>query len=308
MRGMRTANALGNTTGQTMTQTDSERIAELERIVTELQAVIGDYHERADMAKRPVELPNGEYPLMFRQRQLGLGTDELAARVAALEARPATGSANASASVVPVRAPAGAVAIRETMPLVSRVYNEGDFELAAEVHDTPQQFNAPIGLGGPPLQGIPVTVRKNGQIVFAIKVASADTQEKTGDRMRLGAVLFEPHDNGVRLVQGGAWIGGQLNRVQNEVRILAMDSQGTVSKSVADFSQPRGERGQLWIIREDFENKHICITPCRAGWGVKVEGSTQTMNDHNPNPLDRSVTLVEPITQTRDVRAEDYAG
>ena len=290
--------------------TDSARISELETVVTELQTVIGDYHNRADMNDRPSELPNGEYPIMFRQRQIGLGIDELATAVAALReevaalaARFATGGANAISEIIPLRAPANAVAVREMMPLVSRVYNEGDYELTAEVHDTPQQFNAPIGLGGPPLDGIPATVRVNGQIVFATKVKEADSQEKSGDRLRLGSVLFEPHDGGVRLVQGGAWIRGQLNRVQDHVRILAMDSQGTVSKSDEDFSSGRGERGQLWIIREDFERRMISVAPCRAGWGVEVDGSTQTMNDHNPNPHDRVVTLVEPIMQTRDIAA-----
>jgi hypothetical protein len=61
---------------------DSERIAELERIVTELQAVIGDYKNKADMSKPPAELPNGEYTIMFRQKQLGYGADA-AVRLAA---------------------------------------------------------------------------------------------------------------------------------------------------------------------------------------------------------------------------------
>ena len=290
--------------------TDSDRIAELETIVTELQTVIGDYHDRADMSDRPTELPNNEYPIMFRQRQLGLGIDDLARavtdlreEVAALAARFATGGASATSAVVPLRAPDGAVAVREMRPTSSRIFSDGDLEVAAEVHTAPQQFNAEVGLGGPPLSGIPLAVRKGGQVVFAINAKEAATQEKSGDRQRLGAVLFDPYDNGVRFVQNGAWIGGQLNRVQNEVRILAMDSQGTVSQSFEDYSQSKVERGQDWILRRDAIRKMWIFTPCRAGWGFAIDCSTQSMNDHNPNPNDRELVLVEPIMQTRDIDA-----
>lgn len=291
--------------------TDSERIDALEALVTELQAVIGDYHNRADMNNRPTELPNGEYPVLFRQRQLGLGVDDLArsvstltAQVAALAAKVATTSgASSSSSVVPLKAPAGAVAVREMRKTSSRIFSDGDFNVSAEVHTAPQQFMGEVGFFGPPLSGIPVAVRKGGQVVFAINAREADTQEKNGDRQRLGAVLFDPYDNGVRFVQNGAWIGGQLNRVQDEVRILAMDSQGTASQSFEDYSKAKVERGQDWILRRDVARKMWIFTPCRAGWGFALDCSTQSMNDHNTNPNDRELVLIEPIMQSEDIDA-----
>lgn len=68
--------------------TDSERIAALETTVAELQTAVGDYHNKADMSVRPTELPNGEYPILWRQRQLGLGIDAVVAKVAALAVSP----------------------------------------------------------------------------------------------------------------------------------------------------------------------------------------------------------------------------
>jgi hypothetical protein len=211
----------------------------------------------------------------------------------------------------PVPPPSG-TAIRETRSVVgqSEVYVDGKFDIPladCDVRARPQAFLAECGFGGPPIRGVMAAIRKGGQIVFSMLAREANTQEKNGDRDRLGTILYEPYDNGFRFVQNGAWIGGKLQRVASHVRILAMDSAGTVSKSDEDYSGERVERGQLWIIREDFVNKKIIVTACRAGWGVESAASTQTFNDHNPNPGDRVATHIAPIPgEPREIRAEDY--
>lgn len=96
-------------------QSDSARIVRLEAKVDTLMRVIGEFRVRPDLAVACIELPNGECPVLYRQRQLGVAADAaythtipgfqaqisgLATRLAMVESRPATGgSAVAGTSV-----------------------------------------------------------------------------------------------------------------------------------------------------------------------------------------------------------------
>ena len=269
------------------------------------------------------DLPNGQAKVLKSLYQLHValddlrGIDEKEGRVAALErqldglveqvrlleARPDVQTPPNILPLVPAKP--GEIAERDMVERPSRMFNPANFAFAddqIDVHDRPQQFNAPVAFGGRPLNlGQMAQVLSGGEVLFYSEVKEANTQEKDGDRKRLGVVSFNPYDNGVGFIRGAIWDKqGNVNRVEDVVQMLKMDSQGTVSKSHDDYSKPKVERSQLWIIREDFERKMIWVTPCRAGWGAGVAASDQTtnnLNDENdgkPN-FNRSAVLIEAL-------------
>ena len=125
--------------------TADERIAELEATVTRLEAALGDFMSpRLGVAEwtanRPSVLPNGDYPVFYRMRQIGISQDAivenvvpaLAQRIAALEARPA-----ATTTPVPVGQPfpAGVQVVAGDVVFTGRVGFGGiNPEVRSQVH------------------------------------------------------------------------------------------------------------------------------------------------------------------------------
>lgn len=218
--------------------TDSERIAELERIVTEFQAVIGDYHDRADMANRPAELPNGEYPILFRQRQLGLGIDQavseveaLGSRVAALEARPASSTLSGD---VRDQLAAYNVHIRQNKLTVGMLPDEDD--------------PSALQIGG-----------DAAATILGLSNAYADGSPRGTDGQNPGeahksTLVVSDNDGGMRLRQYFQWkrVDGAIKRVRNTTNrpagILALDSRNDLCASRNEVGS-ESDGGQAWYMR-----------------------------------------------------------
>ncbi len=66
---------------------DRLEITALKAEVAKLRREIGQFETRQDTAKRPEELPNGDYNVAFRQRQIGEAIDQVVETVARMEAR-----------------------------------------------------------------------------------------------------------------------------------------------------------------------------------------------------------------------------
>lgn len=219
---------------------------------------------------------------------------------AAPPAMPPTSANQQTGSTVVAPVPASGTAVRDMRDTVSVLLDDAKIASmeaqGVQVFDSPVQFNGPVGMGGPPLDGHPLVMRKGGEVIALSKVASANTQNKTGDVWRAGSCsIVNEYDNGSRMIRGGFWHNGILHRVQDIIDIYGFDSAGTVSKSHEDYSKPEVERSQDWIVREDFDAKEIVLVACRAGWGARIAASTQTTNNLNENNFDRSVQIIAPL-------------
>lgn len=250
------------------------------------------------------ELPSGRYPLFLTDYQLRLqgiapmsdAISDLRARVSAVEARPQSASVQvlplvpASGTATPMMRPTNSVLITDTT-----AYDANVTERFGNV-----QADS-IGVGGPPIRGYPLALRKGGEVVYLEgNVPEQETQEKSGPRNRAGAFSINRYDNGMRMIRGGFWVDGVLQRVQPVLDILGFDGAGTTSKSTEDYSKPVVERCQDWIIAMDWGRRKLMLTVCRAGWGVEVCGSTETTNylndpnDGRPN-FNRSAEIIATL-------------
>lgn len=300
---------------------DTERIALLESMLgIQFLGMTGE-QLRAEL-KPENELPGGKYPLLLSDYQLRVAfadalaqIEQLKAKLAALEARP-TGSVQAGGTSLPLSAPDGAVAVREMYQSDPKRVTVGmlaDMQRSdAVVHNEAVAFLGEVGIGGLPIKNVPLVLRRGAEVVAMRRVSESSTQEKAGDRIRLHSFSASDYDNGMRMIKGAVWIDGVMHISSTDpiVDIVAMDSQGKVSKSRGDYRNGNTalERGQVWCVREDLDNPEgpmLWIQGCAAGLGIGVESSTQSMNDHNPNPNDRQLVLVKPIKASRTAQPPD---
>ena len=302
-----------------MSLTDAQRIDALETAVTRLEAIIGvqfmydrETSSLAEELKAENELPTGQYPMVLNDYQIRAGIAELAAHIerelAAIRARQPADAVGES-SGLPLRAPAGAVAVKEMRNASSELLTSEVLhakEIGANPVHEPQAFLGEVGIGGYPIAGVPLAMRKNGGVAF-IGERSTGTQEGV-PMVRAAMVWHEHHDNGFRIMQGGVYIGGKLYRTGDDIRMMALDGAGKFSMSLENYASGRVERGQLWAVWEDLDNPEgpmLWFQSCMAGMGIGVVGSTQTMNEHNPNANDRGVVLVAPIKASREATRDD---
>jgi hypothetical protein len=284
--------------------TDAEKIAELQEAVSRLEAAVGmAYAVKAptDADLKPEnELPSGRYPLLLSDYQIRKhGIAPMQEDISELQSRPPTQPPPPEASnpVLPL-VPAEGTAVREMRNTSSVVVtDENATNAVPEQVFGRTQFNGEVGIGGPPVEGMDLTLRGGGEILMLDRVPAQDTQEKDGDRLRAMVVSMNRYDNGFRLIRGGWWKNGVLHRVQNVIDIFAMDSAGWVSKSVEDYSKPQVERCQDWIVKpyDDARGKGYEFVVCRAGYGARVSGSTRTTNMNNPENFNRSAEILEPL-------------
>lgn len=283
----------------------------------------------------------GRYPLFLSDYQIRVGLAEgfsgLQAKIGSLGEHPTVQSyVNAAiASIQPPppaasQPPSGgislpltstATAVRDMRDLNAErdaghrvTFNAAALRREATVHHGDHAFVGKVAVGSDHVLDVDpsLQVRAGGEILFHSVVAPENTQEyRLGgpyvSRTRLGAVSFNAYDNGIRFIRGAVWRNGimQHNPDDPRVQILAMDSQGTVSKSVEDYSQGTVERSQLWIIQEDFEARKIRLIPTRAGWGAEICASTTTTN-HRAGELgrahlflDRCVPLINALPNSQ---------
>jgi hypothetical protein len=286
-------------------------------------------------ANKPAELPNGDYNVAYRQRELGIDQDDVrnnvipafSARIADLEriveaqatmivqlqeqldSRPPadveTGLPLGGDQEV-VRDVRNVRELREQGHIVT--FNADALRRDAEVHHGNHAFPDKLAIGAGYVLDVDakLQVLGGGEVLFHSRVPAARTQEKDRDRTRLGVVSYNPYDDGVRFIRGAVWRNGVMhhNPDNPRVHILAMDSQGTVSKSVEDYNDEFVERSQLWIIQEDHEAKKVRFIPCRAGWGYEIAAGSITTNDRVPAHqahkfLDRRVPIINALPGAR---------
>jgi len=290
--------------------TQAQEIATLKEQVAELQLMLGTKFlgmssaQLASELKPENELPGGRYPYILSDFQLHTAIDSM--QGAPSVPPPVDNQIPLPRDVLPL-VPAdgkkvGTVDMRPTNSVLLDDAKIASMESqGAQVFANPVQFDGPVGMGGPPIAGHPLTMRKSGEVIFLSKVLSANTQNKTGDVWRAASVSgVNEYDDGTRLIRGGFWHNGILHRVQSIIDIFGFDSAGTVSKSHEDYSKPQVERCQDWIVREDAEAREIVLVACRAGWGARIAASSDTTNMNNsendgkPN-FDRSAQVIEPL-------------
>lgn len=301
--------------------TVAEKVAQLEAIVgiarfTSPRLGFDDWK----VAKNAAPLTqSGDRNVYDRMREIGVSQDTivenevpaLKAQIAALSARlaaleSATPTAPASTIGLPL-VPAAGTAVREMRDLNAAKAGGHivPFSAAAlslpvdQVHPGNHAFPGKVAVGTDKVLDLDadLQVSGGGEVVFHTRVAAGNTQEKNGDRTRLGVVSFSPYDNGVRFIRGAAWRNGVMHHNPDDptVHVLGMDSQGTVSKSTEEYSSGTTERSQLWIVREDHENKEIVFVPCRAGWGFRIAASTRTTNMNNEQNFNRTAQIIGPL-------------
>jgi hypothetical protein len=289
-------------------------------------------------ANKPKELPNGDYNVAYRQRELGIDQDKLNEQtipelraliddLGRIAEAQATQIVRLQEQVDNLQAPPADVStglplggdqqavrdvrnvreLREQGHIVT--FNADALRLDAEIHHGNHAFPDRLAIGAGYVLDVDakLQVLGGGEVLFHSRVPASKTQEKDRDRTRLGVVSYNPYDDGIRFIRGAVWRNGVMhhNPDNPRVQILAMDNAGTVSKSVEDYNDEFVERSQLWIIQEDFQAKVIRIIPCRAGWGVEVAAGTTTTNDR-AGPLgnahlflDRRVPLIRALPGAR---------
>jgi hypothetical protein len=303
----------------------TEELARLAAVEDAIGMHWATHHPSPDDLIPENTLPSGRYPLILADYQIRLsGIPPLESKIAALEARCAdlervnevqatrivelqeqVGNVPApSVNVLPLVAAEG-TAVRETRDLKKlredgwvKTFDANALRLDAEQHHGHHAFLGKVAIGGQPLDlDAGLQVNGGGEVLFYSRVPEAKTQEKNGDRTRLGVVSFNPYDNGVRFIRGGAWKNGVMHHNPDDpvVHILAMDSSGWVSKSREDYSKDTAEKCQDYIIKEDDERKEYVFVVCRAGWGARIAASTRTTNMNNPDNFNRSAQLIAPL-------------
>jgi hypothetical protein len=311
---------------------DASEIAELRTRIEKLELLVGiAYYGKTAAEIRAMltpdrTIPGERYSLMQSDVQIRDGIADLAKAIEANDTsidalaeiirnlpNPASGAVSVIGSVLPLRAPAGAVAVREMRDAVSDLLTSDVLHEQLEHQDTQRVFTGPtafmdeVGIGGYPLKGVALTMRKNGGVAFVGETQAPDAQE--GQYMvRAAQVWHEHHDNGFRIMQGGVYAGGKLYRTGDKIRMMALDGAGKFSMSLEDYASGRVERGQLWAVWEDLDNPEgpmLWLQGCMAGLGIGVVGSTQTMNEHNPNANDRGIVLIAPIKPSREATRAD---
>ena len=189
-----------------------------------------------------------------------------------------------------------------TMPSVNITESlMSEMEIDAQVIDYPVAFMNEVGIGGAPLAGHALTLRKSGEIVCLETVESDKTQEKSGPQIRAGAFHLNPYDGGMGMVQGGFWHNGVLHRSRPDINMVKFDSRGELSLNFEDYVDGKVERGQAFVIHIDRENRRYVLSFRRAGWGLDIACNTDSGNDHNPNLDDRRIELVAPTDGVRNV-------
>jgi hypothetical protein len=312
---------------------DASEIAELRTRIEKLELLVGiAYYGKTAAEIRAMltpdrTIPGERYSLMQSDVQIRDGIADLAKAIEAndtsIEALaemirnlpdPASGAVSVIGSVLPLRAPAGAVAVKEMRDASSTLLTSdllhGQLEFGGDethrVFTGPTAFIDEVGIGGFPIKGVPLAMRKNGGVAF-VGERSDGTQEGV-PMVRAAMVWHEHHDNGFRIMQGGVYAGGKLYRTGDKIRMMALDGAGKFSMSLEDYASGRVERGQLWAVWEDLDNPEgpmLWLQGCMAGLGIGVVGSTQTMNEHNPNANDRGIVLIAPIKPSREATRAD---
>lgn len=304
--------------------------------VDTLSAVLGNHAKNIPCEQLEAERPaswfgDGGYETRYRLKQIGCAIDNavlivsgFAARIDGLAQRVAAVEGGTAPTAPP---PSGgfalpltslATAVRDLRDLNAEragghivPFNAAALRREATVHTGDHAFSGKVAVGADHVLDVDANLQVgagSGEIVFHSRVPFAETQEfRLGgpavDRTRLGVVSFNSYDNGVRLIRGAVWRNGIMQHNPDDpiVQVLGMDSQGTVSKSVEDYSKGTVERSQLWIIQEDFAARKIRVIPTRAGWGVEVCAGETTTNHraeqlgHADKFLNRCVPLINAL-------------
>lgn len=211
----------------------------LEERVAALEKIVGNFSIPADMAHPPAELPNGEYPIAFRQKQLGYATDaavktvgEFDARLKALE-----------------NTPAGTADVKAGLAAYDIHIAPGKLSIGWEVDDETQ---APLQLGG----------RVAAEIQGRSNVNKTDGQNP--NEPHINTLVVCDNDGGARLRQYMKWFNGKVRNTTNRPgSIFAIfDSMGDTC-----ISDDRWAVGQFWYwVKSSTRGLFATYQP-----GVKIE-------------------------------------
>lgn len=230
--------------------TDTERIDELERIVLELQAAIGDYHNPIDLTHPPAELPNHEYPILFRQRQLGVGIDSLVQQVEAIAQHP-TGSVQ--------------VPITENH-VTGNLVVDGDLVVGRK-----------LSIGMQPDEAYDAALQIGGNVAAEILGVSntKGTDKQNPGEVHKNVISVAGNDGGLRFLQNLGWgPGGKIRTTLNRrASILALDSMGDVCKSTEEVGAT-SDGGQSWYIRTQGNVVEFCTY--KVGAFIRILKSVAT--------------------------------
>lgn len=235
--------------------TDTERIDELERIVLELQAAIGDYHNPIDLSHPPTELPNGEYPLLFRQRQLGVAMDSLVADIEALKQEP-TGSVQ-----VPTGTPSEdeVIAILAARGLYLRdgMFGFGGFDpkSAATVQVFGNQFIGDASIQFTHQQGHVATTSLSGDRGF---------RDLNNQRLLREGYDAVDTDNGAHYVERLETVNPNALSSQ-----IGTDSKHQFSIKRVDPNHPHQHTQDLVLVIDE-DSQTLFIKTYRTGWKVAL--------------------------------------
>ncbi len=212
--------------------TTAERLAALEAEVTKLRREVGQFETRQDTSKRPEELPNGDYNVAFRQRQIGEAIDDVVLKVAALGSGAAQGAKGDTGATGP-RGPQG-------IPGVAGGGSGGDCPL---VGPTPPAFQWPVesnGFAAPAGSGGPSgpTLEKNihhGGFLCVSNAAPEGSNATSGPNGQ--AMGIEGRSKGrIRVnTRGGAESDGGMRDMTNYVDLEPRDGAGTITRRGYDI-------------------------------------------------------------------------
>jgi hypothetical protein len=236
-------------------------LAQVEAEVVKLRRDVGNFDVKQDTSVRPAELPNGDYNVAFRQRQLGEATDAAVAlvnefrdRLAALEA----GSGSATA------------------PTSNRF--TGDVEVHGRL------FVGPDIDKGRAAIDMPYAIQMMGASAIA-GVSNLDNAQVQGAGAHVGVAAVPDGDAGVRMLKNC----GQT-RDPDGVYRFKQHIDGTLPSMAfgpdrqGDFSISRVNPGEAHencqdiVLRIDPDTKQVAWVSMRPGWSLGLWAS-QTLKD-----------------------------
>lgn len=263
----------------------------IEQRLALLERAVGDFTTRAEMANPPAELENGEYPILFRQRQLGLAVDQavklvsdfatananLQARVAALEAKQ---SGDVQVPPAPGDIPADlAGAVLNVLRNAPSVRIDGTLALGGDPRpNSHAQIHIHGGLGAAHILGISNETgndKQNPNEVHESEFVISDT------------------DGGIRAIQYGRFFNGKIRNTTNRpMSIFALfDSMGDTC-----VSDDRIPHGQIWYIVKRIGERFVDFCTYQVGHRPRLMAA---QGEYAANDVDVIAERIEAAFRAR---------